>query len=141
MGKNTSDRTGESTGIRLDKWLWCSRFYKTRASAANAIKTGKVEVNGERVKSAHTIVPGARIRIRRGPYAHEVSVVAVSTMRRSAAEARTLYVESAENVAARELIAAQIEADRMRYPRTRGRPGKRNRRLLMDFKQRGGEPV
>lgn len=141
MGKNTPDRSQASTGIRLDKWLWCARLYKTRALAAHAIKTGKVEVKGARVKPAHAVAPGDRLRIRRGPFVHEVTIAAVAGTRRSATGAAALYTESAESIKACERIAARLEAGRARYPRPRGRPGKRDRRQLVRFKHRGDEQI
>ena len=139
MGKNTLPPTGAST-CRLDKWLWCARFYKTRALASAAVRNGKVEINDGPAKPARMIAAGDRLRIRRGPFVHEVTVLATATARKSATAAMSLYSESPGSLKARELLAAQIEADRARYPRTRGRPEKRDRRALMRFKQVGGKP-
>ena len=67
----------EKTGIliRLDKWLWCARFYKTRSIAANALKTGKVTANGDRAKPSKTVKPGDKLDIRKGPYHHAITVL------------------------------------------------------------------
>ena len=136
MGKNTLPPTGAST-CRLDKWLWCARFYKTRALASVAVRNGRVEIDDGQAKPSRAIAAGDRLRIRRGPFVHEVTVLATAAGRKSATAAAVLYVESPGSLKARELLAAQIEADRARYPRTRGRPEKRERRALMRFKHGG----
>lgn len=123
------------TCIRLDKWLWCARFFKTRGLASDAVKTGKVRVNEMPVKPSRAIRPGDRLKIRRGPYTMEVTVLGIGGVRRSAAEAMRWYVESAGSIASRELLEAQINAEKAVHPRSRGRPTKRDRRDLLRFKQ------
>src|ERR687883_597977 len=83
--------------VRLDKWLWAARFFKTRGLAAQAIETGKVEVNGERAKRAKHLQVGDKLRIRLGPYHHVVSVRALSERRGPAAVAATLFEETEES--------------------------------------------
>jgi ribosome-associated heat shock protein Hsp15 len=80
--------TDSDIRVRIDKWLWAARFYKTRSLAADAVEGGKVQVNGERVKPAKGLKPGDALCVRNGPYAWEITVVALSERRGSAAEAR-----------------------------------------------------
>src|SRR3954464_14951514 len=96
--------------VRIDKWLWAARFYKTRARAAEAIAGGKVQVNGERVKRAKPLQVGDKVRIRQGPYEQQVRVLELSERRGPAAEAAALYEEKAESRAAREALALQLKS-------------------------------
>ena len=100
----------EASRVRLDKWLWAARFFKTRALAAHAVETGKVEVNGERAKRAKQLQVGDSLRIRLGPYHHIVTVRGMSEQRGPAAVATTLYEESAESRKAREALQVQMKA-------------------------------
>ena len=131
-----------ANSMRLDKWLWCARFFKTRAQAAEAVKSGKVKVNGDQVKPARLIKPADELSIRQGPYSHEITLLSLAANRRSAAEAALLYREHEESLRQRELTIARIKAESAGHPRTRGRPTKRERRTLTRFKQsyhEGGE--
>jgi ribosome-associated heat shock protein Hsp15 len=119
--------------MRLDKWLWCARFYKTRNQAINAVKTGKVSVNSERVKPARLIQTDDWICIRRSPYRHEIKVNGLAKTRLPASGAARLYEESRESIANRELLAARLNAG---FPGTRGRPNRRDRRELIRFKSK-----
>jgi len=123
----------EATRVRIDKWLWAARFYKTRALSAEAVDGGKVQVNGERVKPAKGLKPGDRLSIRNGPYAWEIEVVGLSDRRGSAPEAAKLYRESAESRSTRDEIAARIKAERQSNPFPRGRPTKKQRRQIHRF--------
>ena len=116
--------------VRLDKWLWAARFYKTRTAAQDAVAGGKVAVNGERVKPAKELKPGDRIDLRIGEYAWTLTVTAVADRRGSAAIARTLYSESAQSVAARSAQAAQRKAQAAAWAQRAGRPTKRDRRAI-----------
>lgn len=120
--------------IRIDKWLWAARFFKTRSLAAEAVAGGKVKVNGERVKAAKAIRGGEELRIHIGPYQHVVRVLSLSARRGPAAEAALLYQESVQSKAAREELAARLAAERASFPREHGRPTKRARRDLIRFK-------
>lgn len=121
--------------MRIDKWLWTARFFKTRSLAADAIAGGKVKVNGERAKPAKTLRAGDSLCIHIGPYEHVVRVRGFSERRGPASEAALLYEEDAESRTARLALAAQLSAERALYPRDPGRPNKRDRRLLIRFKQ------
>ena len=117
--------------MRLDKWLWAARFFKTRALAAAAIEGGKVEVNGEGVKRARLLQAGDLVRIRLGPYEHHVTVKGLSERRGPAAVAAELYEETATSRAARERLAWQLKhAPALSYDQERGRPTKRDRREI-----------
>jgi len=125
--------------VRLDKWLWAARFYKTRALAAEAIAGGKVQVNGGRVKRAKPLQPGDELRIRQGPYEHLVVVRELSERRGPAARAATLYEERPESVAAREAMALQLKSVHSMFAsEVKGRPTKRDRREIERLKGRGG---
>ena len=87
--------------VRIDKWLWAARFYKTRGLASEAIAGGKVQVNGDRAKRARPVQPGDELRIRQGPYEHHVVVRALSARRGPASMAAQLYEETSASRAAR----------------------------------------
>ena len=114
--------------VRLDKWLWAARFFKTRSLAADAIETGKVEVNGERAKRAKQLQVGDLLRVRLGPYHHTVAVKALSERRGPASVAATLYEETADSKKAREAMQAQVKAAQLVSSYERGRPTKKDRR-------------
>lgn len=125
-------------GQRLDRWLWCARFFKTRSLAAEAVSGGKVHVDGERAKPARQLRPGQRLRIRRGGEEWEVEVLATAARRGPASEAQTLYSESEASAARREAesLARRLAREQTQPPGA-GRPTKRDRRRLTDFR-RGG---
>jgi len=120
--------------IRLDKWLWCARFYKTRNIAANALKTGKVTANGDRAKPSKTVKPGDKLNIRKGPYHFVITVLGLAKSRKSAAGAALLYEESPQSISERESIAIQLKAEAALMPAIKGRPSKKDRRSIIKFK-------
>ena len=122
--------------IRLDKWLWSARFFKTRSLAADAVETGKVEVNGERAKRAKQLQAGDSLRIRLGPYHHLVTVRALSERRGPASVAATLYEESAEGRRTREAMQVQVKAAQSVPGYERGRPTKKDRREIEKMRRR-----
>ena len=124
--------------VRVDKWLWAARMTKTRGLAAEAVRGGRVEVNGQRVKPAKEIRPGDRIVITTGPYRRELDVLALAERRVSAAEAALLYAETPESVAARERTAAERRLAAAPLPQPGGRPTKRDRRRLEERRGRRG---
>lgn len=124
--------------IRLDKWLWAARFFRTRAKARAAIEGGKVECEGQRAKPAREIGPGAMLKIRQGFDEMLVRVVEVSEVRRGAPEARALYEETPESIEAREAEAVRRRARRDAVEFPSGRPERRDRRELERIKKRGG---
>lgn len=124
-----------SDRVRVDKWLWAARFYKTRSLAADAITSGKVELNGERTKPAKTVKAGDRLRIRSGIFEQVITVRALSDKRGPATVAQALYEETAESAAARARLA-----ERMRYEMPAamdsGRPSKKDRRDIERLRKR-----
>jgi ribosome-associated heat shock protein Hsp15 len=121
---------------RIDKWLWAARFYKTRSLAAAAIAGGKVQVNGERVKRAKPLHVGDEVRIRQGPYEHQVVVRELSDRRGPAAQAAALYEEKPSSRAAREALALQLRSLHSAFAPERGRPTKKDRREINRLKGR-----
>ena len=126
-------------GVRIDKWLWAARFYKTRGLAQTAVTGGKVRLNGERVKAAKDVRPGDALTIRIGEYEWSVEVIALSEKRGSAGAARTLYKESEESIAKRlaQIADRRAQAGVWGEREGKGRPTKRERREVERFK-RGG---
>jgi ribosome-associated heat shock protein Hsp15 len=124
------------TRVRLDKWLWATRFYKTRSLAAEAIAGGKVQVNGERVKRAKPLQVGDDVRIRQGPYEHQILVRELSEHRGPAAEAVRLYEEKPASRAAREAMALQLKSLHSAFVPERGKPTKKDRREINRLKGR-----
>lgn len=122
--------------VRIDKWLWAARFYKTRALSADAIDAGKIEVNGERAKRSRLVQAGDRIRIRIGPYEHLINVRDVSDRRGSAPIAQKLYEEDPESRKAREAMAAHVRAMNANTGYESGRPTKKDRRDIEKLKRR-----
>ena len=124
-----------SGGVRIDKWLWAARFYKTRSLAADAVTSGKVELNGERTKPAKTVKVGDRVRMRAGVFEQVVDVKALSDKRGPATVAQALYAETEESAAARAKMA-----ERMRYEAPAaadsGRPSKKDRRDIARLRDR-----
>ncbi|MEA2762416.1 MAG: ribosome-associated heat shock protein Hsp15 [Gemmatimonadaceae bacterium] len=121
---------GDEIKVRLDKWLWAARFFKTRSLAAEAVEKGKVEVNGERAKRAKLLQAGDSLMIRLGPYQHLLKVRAVSERRGPASFAATLYEESADGRKAREAMQVQVKAAQSVPGYDRGRPTKKDRREI-----------
>ena len=129
-----SSASDESERVRLDKWLWAARFFKTRSLATEAIAGGKVEVNGERAKPAKAIKPGDEVRLRVGPYEHILIVKALLDRRGPASVAQTLYEETEASKAEREKLSSQLKmAPAMFVYEEKGRPTKKDRRDLSDF--------
>ncbi len=127
-------RTDPAT-LRLDRWLWCARFFKSRGLAHEAVEGGHVQVNGERVKASRQVRVGDWLRITRERERYEVEVTGIPVRRGPATEARQHYLETPESEAAR---AHARELDRLTAPVASGRPDKRERRdLLRMVKGRG----
>lgn len=123
--------------VRLDKWLWAARFFKTRSLAAEAIAGGKVSMHGDRVKPARPIQVGDEISMRLGPYEHVVRVRALSERRGSATVAATLYEETPESLAARTKLAEQLRmAPAALVYEEKGRPTKRDRREIDKWRRK-----
>jgi ribosome-associated heat shock protein Hsp15 len=122
--------------VRIDKWLWAARFYKTRRLAADAIDGGKVEVNGSKAKPARHVRPGDEVRLRLGPYEHRVTVLAVSGHRGPAPEAAKLYAEDQASRAARDRLREQHRVAAAAFAHGEGKPKKKERRDLLRFRRK-----
>ena len=118
---------------RLDKWLWAARFFKTRSLATTAIDTGKVHVDGDRVKPAKEVHIGQVIYIRNRDFEIEVNVQALSNIRKGAPQAALLYSETIESIAKRENAKLTGEHDFAQRDRGAGRPTKRQLRDIKKF--------
>jgi ribosome-associated heat shock protein Hsp15 len=125
----TSDNT--ATQVRLDKWLWAARFYKTRSLSAEEIDKGRVKLNGQLAKPSRDVKPGDRLELRNGPVVRTLVVRALSGVRGPAPVAALLYEETAESIALRAVLAEQRRlAPEPAASLSQGRPTKRDRRDL-----------
>ena len=139
MAKPTAPDASTPGRVRIDKWLWAARFFKTRSLAAEAVTAGKVEVNAERVKPAKLVQVGDSVSVRLGPYLHLVHVRAVSERRGPATVAATLYEETAESSAARAKLAEQLRMAPAAFVyEEKGRPTKRDRSEIDRFRDEHG---
>lgn len=121
--------------LRADKWLWFTRFFKTRALAAKAVRGGHVRINGSRAKPSSSISPGDVVQIVRNQLTWRVTARDLPFRRGPAVEAKSCYEEDAATAAARKQLIEVLKTDRLQLPRTDGRPDKRTRRILRDRKQ------
>jgi ribosome-associated heat shock protein Hsp15 len=126
--------------VRLDKWLWAARFFKTRSLAAAAIQGGKVHVNGARVKPAHRVKAGEALNIRRGPDEYRVIVKGLARIRGPATQAALLYEETAQSVQRREALAVERKAQTALLPHPPRRPSKKERRQIIRFTRQTEPP-
>jgi len=124
-----------SSPVRIDKWLWAARFFKTRALAREAISGGKVHLNGYRVKPGRALKPGDSLRVQRGEEEYTINVIEISTRRGPATVAQLLYAETEESRLAREEQLEQRKLERLQNTTRVRRPDKRQRRKLVRFKQ------
>jgi ribosome-associated heat shock protein Hsp15 len=127
-----------SDRVRVDRWLWAARFYKTRAQARTALDGGKVRVNGARPKPGKLLTVGDEVRLRKGAFEFHVVVRGLSEQRGPASVARTLYEEDAASIAARQALASQMKARPTPVYEGKGRPTKRDRRQLDAWRAEGG---
>ena len=123
--------------IRIDKWLWAARFFKTRSLAAAAVTGGKIEVNGARAKPSKIMRLGDKLKIRRGLYEWTVVIKGLAKLRGPAAEAQLLYEETEESIRKREATSAQFKFERPPEFNLPGRPSKKDRRAVLRFTKRG----
>ena len=123
--------------VRVDKWLWAARFFKTRSLAAEAVSGGKIEINGERAKPSRVVRIGDKVGIRRGPYEWTIIVKDVARLRGPAAQAQQLYEETEESLRKREAAIAQLKLERPPEFDIPGRPSKKDRRAIQRFTKRG----
>ncbi len=124
--------------VRLDKWLWAARFFKTRQIATDAINGGKVHLNGQRTKPGKEVKVGSRLRIHTAAAEYEVEVRILAEKRRPAAEARTFYEETPESQVQREKLEEIRRLERLQNPRpVHGKLNKKDRRLIHRFTGKG----
>lgn len=123
----------EAIQVRLDKWLWAARFFKTRAQASQAVAGGKVQVGGLRVKPSRLVAFGDRLRIQKKQEEFTIVVRALGSQRRGAPEARLLYEETPESIVSRAEVKETRRLLRVEGAAPPGRPGKRDRRLIRKF--------
>jgi len=121
--------------VRLDKWLWAARFFKTRALAKTAIEGGKVHINGQRAKPSKDLITGETLCIRQGRDEKTVTVIQLSNQRRGAPEAEKLYNETSESIALREKHTAERKAANCSMLSHDRRPTKKQRRQIHRFKE------
>lgn len=122
--------------VRLDKWLWAARFFKTRSLATDAVKGGRVHVNGQRSKPGKAVAIGQIVRINKQGQLFEVEIIAIDDKRGSYTIAQTLYQETPQSIERREEEALMRQLARQTQPVTKGRPTKRNRRQIIRFTQK-----
>lgn len=122
--------------LRIDKWLWAARFYKTRGLANEAVAGGHVHLNGSRVKPSREIKVGDRLDIKKSPYTFEITVLGLAPKRGSAKLAQELYEESNDSRQRREALQAQQRIERLNNPAPSKRPDKRERRRIIRFVNR-----
>ena len=124
------------SSVRLDKWLWAARFFKTRSIAREAVSGGKVHLNGNRAKPGRSLNIGDELRIQRGEDEYTISIVELTVRRGPATIARTLYEESEENRTRREQLAEERKLEHQKSAARVRRPDKRERRKIVRFKNK-----
>ena len=129
----TSAGPGSLESLRLDKWLWAARFFKTRLLAVAAINGGKIHLNGQRAKPGKEVKIGSHLRIHIGSLEWEITVAGISKQRRPAAEAVLLYTESEESKERRKQLVEEQRTLKATSPPQHGRPTKRDRRQIHRF--------
>jgi len=120
-------------GVRIDKWLWAARFFKTRALAKQAVARGRIQLDGQKIKPGKTLNPGDQLHITRGEEVFEITVESLSGRRGPASEAREMFSESEASVQRRKAAAEQRKIERASRSGPAGRPDKRERRRIIDF--------
>jgi ribosome-associated heat shock protein Hsp15 len=130
MRDSDDEQESKAAPVRIDKWLWAARFFKTRSLAAEAVDGGKAELRGERVKPSKLVHLGDEVRVRLGPYLHIVIVRGLSDKRGPASVAQTLYEETEDSRVAREKHAWTLKHAAPQVDAGEGRPTKRDRRDL-----------
>lgn len=126
--------------VRLDKWLWVARFFKTRSMAREAVAGGKVRLNGTRAKPGRAVNVGDVLGLQRGVEEYTITVVGLALRRGPATVAQSLYEESEASRSARERLAEQRKLEHQHHPERERRPDKRQRRRLVQFKKAGLDP-
>lgn len=129
--------------VRIDKWLWAARFFKTRSLANEAIAKNQVRINGQRIKPSRLVLVGDVVRIEKAPYEFIVSVLGLNDQRRPASEAKLLYEESEQSIRSREVLAERLRSDRLAHAGLAGdgKPSKKQRRQIIRFQNQRDSPT
>lgn len=127
---------GQPARVRIDKWLWAARFFKTRSQAAEAVGGGHIHINGERGKPAHAIKIGDVLKITKAGATYMITVTALAERRGNATAAQALYTETAESIARREQQRELYRLNALANPRPQRRPDKRERRQLKAWREK-----
>lgn len=136
----TANQTlNKTTEVRLDKWLWAARFFKTRGLARDMVQAGKVQYNGQRSKPSKLVEVGAQIRVPQGYDYKEVEVMALHDKRLGAPEAQKLYQETGKSIQLREKNQAARKLSSFHSPRPEQRPDKKQRRQLIKIKHQDAD--
>jgi ribosome-associated heat shock protein Hsp15 len=134
MAKNKQTTVVDEAGIRLDKWLWAARFYKTRSIARDMVQGGKVHYNEQRCKASKQVEIGGRVKVTQGDEEKVVLIERISGQRRGACEAQTLYSETEQSIQKREENAIARKNNTFFSPRPDSKPDKKQRRKIIQFK-------
>ncbi len=126
-------------GLRVDRWLWFTRFHKTRTLAGRAVQAGHVKINGERAKSGNPVQPGDTIELVKNQLVYRLNVLSVPARRGPASEMAKCYKEDAASQQERRELMIRIKEDRNQMPRTRGKPDKHTRRMLRERNRKQAE--
>lgn len=128
--------------VRIDKWLWAARFFKTRSIATEAIAKNRVRIGGQRIKPSRLVIVGDEVTIEKVPYEFHVTVLGLNDQRRPATEAQTLYEETADSVHARQVLRDRLRGDSMARVGLAGdgRPSKKQRRQIIRFQNQNDAP-
>lgn len=129
-----TDNNSSTKDVRLDKWLWAARFYKTRSLARQMIDGGKVDYNGVKAKPSRTVEVGAIVKVLQGNVRKEVEILKISDVRGPATVAATLYKETEDSVKNREKQLEQIKMNALLAPHPEEKPNKKERRALLNIK-------
>lgn len=127
-------KNNAQTEVRLDKWLWAARFYKTRSIARSMVDGGKVDYNGVKAKPSRTVEVGALVKILQGNIRREVEIIKISDVRGSAPIAQTLYKETQQSIQFKEKQLAQMKINALLAPHPEDKPNKKERRALLNMK-------
>ncbi len=125
----------DTRSIRIDKWLWAARFFKTRSLAKTAVENGRVRYDGQRTKASRTVQAGATLEIKQGSVTKTVIIIEIDDRRKGAPEAQALYRETEASIAARESAALLRKTAALAMPRPTRRPNKKQRREIIQFNQ------
>ena len=128
--------------VRIDKWLWAARFFKTRSIANEAISKNQIRIGGQRIKPSRVVLVGDVIQIEKPPYEFVVTVLGLNDQRRPATEAQAMYEESEQSQKDRELLRERLRSDRMAHMGLAGsgRPSKKQRRQIIRFQNQNDHP-